>query len=65
MNPWPALGALLFWNYRRSTKGKSTLCSTTRKYVSPWMVVFLWCLLSAYLIPHVNRWDIRNLWRKR
>ncbi|GAB7007806.1 hypothetical protein JCM18899A_52820 [Nocardioides sp. AN3] len=59
MIPWCALIATLSLNYARHRRGKSTLCSVTRRHVPVQTpegraaVILAWSVLSGWLIPHL------------
>jgi hypothetical protein len=49
------LASALGLNYARHKCGRSTICSTCRRYVGPRMFLALWLGLSAWLIPHYRK----------
>lgn len=51
----PALLALAFalWlNIHRAKRGKSTICSTTRRHIPAIVFVGLWAGFNGWFIPH-------------
>lgn len=56
MKPPPqlyALAAVLSWNYRRSTRNKSTISQFSRQFRAAFLI--LWAFLTAWIIPHIWR----------
>jgi hypothetical protein len=49
------LASALGLNYARHKCGRSTICSTCRRYVGPRMFLALWLGLSAWITPHYLR----------
>lgn len=52
MPVWGALLGTLGYNYARHRHGKSTLCSTARRFIPGAAMVVGWCFLSGWLLPH-------------
>jgi hypothetical protein len=59
MLPWAALLGTLGLNYARHRRGRSTLCSVTRRHVpvhepeGRLVVVAAWAVLTGWLLPHL------------
>lgn len=54
----PALFMLIgsiVWNYLRSRRGRSTICSTSRRHMKPAVLCAGWALLTAWFLPHYCR----------
>jgi hypothetical protein len=49
------LASALGLNYARHKCGRSTICSTCRRYIGPRMFLALWAGLTAWLAPHYLR----------
>lgn len=60
----PALIALVFavaLNIYRAKRGKSTICSTTRRHIPATVFLGLWAGFNAWFIPH---WIVPRIKKK-
>jgi hypothetical protein len=55
MHPLTMLAAALSWNWYRSQRDRSTICSLTRHHVGPVPFILGWAALTAWFIPHYVR----------
>ena len=52
--PWLGLLATLGWNYARHRRGRSTMCSVTRRALPFPAVALGWGVLTGWLLRHLH-----------
>jgi hypothetical protein len=58
--PWLGLGATLAWNLHRHRRGKSTICSITRRVLPKPRFLLGWGVFSWVMIRHILNGYIRD-----